>query len=131
MLFLFFPLFNKDRMRAGDLLAGTWVIRAPRPSAGIDLLAQEQVEAASPYRFSAAQLEAYGAYELQTLERLLRGTDERALETVSGTIRTKIGWIDEVDDRAFLTAYYVALRGRLEKGMLFGRKRRDKFDTQV
>ncbi|MDB5738169.1 MAG: hypothetical protein JWO65_1837, partial [Sphingomonas bacterium] len=29
-LFLFMPLFNRDRLRAGDLLAGTWVIRAPR-----------------------------------------------------------------------------------------------------
>ena len=38
-LFLFFPLFNKDRMRVGDLLAGTWVISAPRQaSSAVDLL---------------------------------------------------------------------------------------------
>jgi uncharacterized RDD family membrane protein YckC len=31
-VFLFFPLFNRDRLRIGDLLAGTWVIHAPKRS---------------------------------------------------------------------------------------------------
>src|SRR5690242_18898538 len=30
LLFAFFLLFNRDRMRIGDLLAGTWVVEAPR-----------------------------------------------------------------------------------------------------
>ena len=29
-IFAFFPLFNRDRLRVGDLLAGTWVIRTPK-----------------------------------------------------------------------------------------------------
>jgi hypothetical protein len=32
-------------------------------------------------------------------------------------------------DEAFLAAYYAALRGRLEHGLLFGRRRKDKFDV--
>ena len=127
MLFLFFPLFNKDRMRAGDLLAGTWVIRVPRPDAGHDL-SQVASPLADRFTFSEQQLAAYGAFELQTLEAVLRGRDEGALTLVSETIRAKIGWPYEYDERAFLQAYYDAVRKRLERGMLFGKRKRDKFD---
>ncbi len=126
-LFLFFPLFNKDRMRAGDLLAGTWVIRVPRPDVGHDLAERQDANPAR-FQFSEEQLAAYGAYELQTLETVLRGTDENAIHLVGETIRAKIGWPYEHDDRAFLNAYYSAVRTRLERGMLFGKKKRDKFD---
>jgi uncharacterized RDD family membrane protein YckC len=128
MLFLLFPLFNKDRMRAGDLLAGTWVIRVPKPDAGHDLSERAPHETAR-FAFTAEQLAAYGAYELQTLEAVLRGKDEASVNLVSETIRTRIGWPYEHDDRAFLTAYYNAVRARLERGMLFGKKKRDKFDA--
>lgn len=127
MLFLFFPLFNKDRMRAGDLLAGTWVIRVPKPDAGHDL-AQAGSLPTDRFTFSEQQLAAYGAFELQTLETVLRGRDESALALVSETIRTKIDWPYEYDDRAFLEAYYKAVRSRLERGMLFGKRKQDKFD---
>ena len=45
-------------------------------------------------------------------------------------IRRRIAWNDgmETSDRAFLTAYYAALRARLERQVLFGRRRKDKFD---
>src|SRR4051812_3232492 len=33
-IFLFFPLFNRDRLRIGDLIAGTWVVRTVRASLG-------------------------------------------------------------------------------------------------
>ncbi len=33
-----------------------------------------------------------------------------------------------VADEVFLTAYYTGLRGELERGLPFGRRRRDKFD---
>ena len=29
-LFLLFPFFNRDRLRAGDIIAGTWVVERPR-----------------------------------------------------------------------------------------------------
>lgn len=130
LLFLFFPLFNKDRMRAGDLLAGTWVIRLPKTDAGYDLLNQAAPEPGR-FAFTDAQLAAYGAYELQTLETVLRGMDAAAQTLVAKTIRDKIGWHYEFDDYAFLSAYYVAVRAKLERGMLFGKKRLDKFDKAV
>jgi hypothetical protein len=50
---------------------------------------------------------------------------------VAARIRVKIGWEGPADlpDRTFLNAYYAGLRGRLENRMLFGRRRRDKFDV--
>src|SRR5262249_51461634 len=29
-VFMLFPLFNRDRLRLGDVIAGTWVIKAPK-----------------------------------------------------------------------------------------------------
>ncbi|MEO1222365.1 MAG: RDD family protein, partial [Pseudomonadota bacterium] len=29
-LFMLFPFFNKDNLRAGDIIAGTWVVEAPK-----------------------------------------------------------------------------------------------------
>jgi len=43
-IFLFFPLFNKDRLRIGDLVAGTWVVRAPRPMLAADLIVTDRPE---------------------------------------------------------------------------------------
>jgi len=42
-IFLFFPLFNKDRLRAGDLIAGTWVVKAPRPILAKDLVERTSI----------------------------------------------------------------------------------------
>lgn len=36
-VFLFFPFFNKDRMRVGDLIAGTWVVLSPKAQLLSDL----------------------------------------------------------------------------------------------
>ena len=41
-IFLFFPLFNRDRLRVGDLVAGTWVVRAGRSKLGADLVARRR-----------------------------------------------------------------------------------------
>lgn len=125
-LFLFFPMFNKDRMRIGDLLAGTWVIRAPRRTLGADLRKAES----AAYRFTDAQLDVYGVFELQTLEQVLRDSNYEANATVAAAIRTKIGLPhDGGSDHDFLTAYYDAARARMERGLLFGKRRADKFDT--
>ena len=64
-----------------------------------------------------------------------RGAGQRwgSLQTPLGwhRIRAKIGWEgpDDIADRTFLNAYYAALRGRLESRMLFGHRRKDKFDV--
>ena len=36
LIFLLFPLFNKHRLRIGDLLAGTWVVNAPSRKLSVD-----------------------------------------------------------------------------------------------
>ena len=127
-LFLFFPMFNKDKMRVGDLLAGTWVISAPRRKLEVDLLDTE-APAQGRFAFTEAQLDVYGVYELQTLERVLREAHPEAIATVAHAIRGKIGMEgDQSGDHEFLLAYYDAIRARMERGLLFGKRRADKFD---
>lgn len=128
-LFLFFPFFNRDRLRIGDLLAGTWVIVAPKRKLGVDLLAARPDERI--YVFTEAQLDAYGIFELQTLEQVLRDAKPEALASVAASIRGKIGAHWDDDDAPFLNAYYDALRLRLERKMLFGKRREDKFQIEV
>ena len=125
-IFLFFPMFNKDGLRVGDLLAGTWVISAPRRVLGAELL-DDRSEAAD-FHFTDEQIDAYGVFELQTLEKVLREGHPEAMSTVSWTIRQKIGIGDVSTDYEFLSAYYAALRARLERKLLFGRRRLDKHD---
>jgi hypothetical protein len=46
-------------------------------------------------------------------------------------VREKLGWEGpDVPDDRFLDAFYAALRGRLERRLLFGRRRADKHDGQ-
>lgn len=123
-IFLFFPLFNRDRLRVGDLVAGTWVVQSGVRALAADLGAGDD----RPRRvFSEAALALYGEYELQTLEAVLRDGDAAAVATVAATIRRKAGLADDGQDRAFLADYYAALCARLESGMLVGRRRLDKF----
>lgn len=127
-IFLFFPLFNRDRLRVGDLLAGTWVVSAPRRKLSIDLL--EIRPEAPAFRFTDEQLDVYGVFELQTLERVLREDQYEAIASVADTISGKIGYGDHGFDRDFLIAYYDAARARMERGLLFGKRRAHKNDRQ-
>jgi uncharacterized RDD family membrane protein YckC len=127
MIFLFFPLFNRDRLRVGDLLAGTWVVHRAKAQLGHDLAASA-AESPRPRRiFTDAQLDLYGIYELQTLEEVLRGGQNDAIVTVAAAIRRKAGLPDDGDDYGFLSDYYAALCARLERGMMVGLRREDKF----
>jgi len=128
-IFVLFPLFNRDRLRLGDLAAGTMVVKAPRRVLRPDL-AEAGPALFGGLAFTEAQLDAYGIKELHVLEDVLRKGDRRTLAEVSTRIRAKIGWAAplEVSDRAFLGAYYSGLRARLETRMLFGHRRADKFD---
>ena len=128
LIFLLFPLFNKDRLRIGDLLAGTWVVNAPSRKLSVDSLNTDAAER-HVFQFSEAQLDVYGIYELQTLEQVLRNDQAEAIEAVAATIRGKIGAPDEGFDRDFLTAYYDAMRVRMERGLLFGKRRESKHDA--
>ena len=120
-LFLFFPLLNRDRLRVGDLVAGTWVVQTARADLGRELAAERPRR-----RFTPAALDLYGVYELQTLESVLRGGQADAVATVAAVIRRKAGMADDGDDQGFLDDYYAALCARLESGILVGRRRADK-----
>jgi uncharacterized RDD family membrane protein YckC len=129
-VFVVFPLFNRDRRRLGDLAAGTMVVKAPKRLLQPDLADTERT-ASRGFAFTPAQLDAYGIKELHVLEDVIRAGDRKALAEVAARIRAKIGWEGPADlpDRTFLNAYYAALRGRLESRLLFGRRRKDKFDV--
>ena len=130
LVFVLFPLFNKDRLRVGDLLAGTWVVNAPKRQLSVDSLNTDAVER-QQYAFTEAQLDVYGIYELQTLEQVLRNDQPESIAAVADTIRAKIGYADQGFDRDFLVAYYDAIRARMERGLLFGKRREDKFDKSI
>ena len=132
LVFAFFPFFNRDRLRAGDLIAGTWVVEAPRRKLEGAMSVGEAARGLSAatgaqYRFGDAELSIYGEYELQTLERVLRENNAEALVAVASAICAKIGWdAGAGDERAFLEAFYAQLRARLERGMRFGSRKADK-----
>lgn len=136
------PLLNPWRQRLGDLLAGTHVIHLPQPVLLKDL-AQDRVPqdtGGTRITFLAHQLDHYGAFELQTLEGLLRvdtgrmsptayANHRQTLATIIEKIRRKIGYADPVapaDHPAFLQAFYTAQRAHLEQRQLFGDRRADK-----
>ena len=133
------PLFNKDRLRVGDIVGGTWVVNAPKSlllsdvaEAGATLALGKSFQAAA-YSFTEQQLEAYGIYELQTLEKVLRDKGlnaSRTRDAVCRQIQQKIGWdqTEPANTDRFLEAYYAALRARLEKKMLLGVRRESKHD---
>ncbi len=136
LVFALFPCFNRDRLRAGDLIAGSWVVEAPKRRLEAALSAFGSAGEAKGisrhegtiYRFGGAELSVYGEYELQTLERVLRDNRPEALVAVHETICHKIGWDPGGgDERAFLEAYYTQLRARLESAMRLGKRKADKF----
>ncbi|HEY2445514.1 MAG TPA: RDD family protein [Rhizomicrobium sp.] len=125
-IFVFFPLLNRDRLRVGDLVGGTWVVRMPKSKLWTDLA----VDAAGKrIVFSDAALDAYGIKELNVLEDVLRRRDPATMKAVAARICGKLGLETQEPDAEFLSAYYAALRGRLEQRLLFGRRRRDKHDA--
>lgn len=119
-----FLLFNRDRMRMGDLIAGTWVVMAQRVKLDADIATSSVGEA---MLFSENELAVYGIFELQELERVLRGRDPRAMREVADAIRTKIGRAIAEEDDVFLLSYYRQLKARLERKLLFGKRREDKY----
>ena len=127
LLFSLFLLFNRDRLRIGDLLAGTWVVETPKFKL-VEDLSQRQDPIAKRFHFSPAQLDAYGIAELHKLEEVLRRDDYFAMKAVAETIGGKIGAkVEPIDSKAFLTAYYGELRAHLERKLLLGNRKADKY----
>ena len=140
LVFALMPLFNRRRMRVGDMVAGTLVVVAPEAQLLADLgrktASSRGVEAPPPlHAFTDEQLDVYGIYELQVLEEVLRrgrgaAGDREALKTVAERIRTKIAWTPpsgRADPEGFLKDFYAALRARLERRMLLGKRKEDKY----
>jgi uncharacterized RDD family membrane protein YckC len=132
MFCLAIPAFTKDRMRGGDLIAGTIVIALPKVALLGDL-----VERTLKFTFTPAQLQAYGTFELQVLEELLRRPPSRegrqVLDDVCDKICRKIGWTGPVprnDVTVFLRDFYTAERAFLEREQLYGKARADKYAQQ-
>lgn len=166
VVLLLVPLVSKRRQRLGDMVANTVVIHHPRAVLVADLAAKPvtafpvtggvaggvaggaavpvRADEGERYVFQAHQLDHYGRYELQTLERVLHAgppypsydvkrRHEESLATISAKIRAKIEYPEDVPDRearAFLDAFYRAQRAYLESRKLFGEERADKFHRE-
>ena len=85
LFFAALPLINRDRMRGGDMIAGTMVIALPKRALSSDL-----VERKMEFTFTEQQLRAYGAFELQVLEELLRRPDSVGSHGVMEEVCEKI-----------------------------------------
>ena len=140
-VFIMMPVFNRDALRVGDMIAGTWVVAAPKGALQKDLAHDDGAPKAgagptTAYSFTTAQLDVYGIYELQTLEGVLRDDRPNAPKVrleVERRIRRKIDMPEtpgRPDTERFLREFYTALRARLERRMLFGVRRRDKHDKR-
>jgi uncharacterized RDD family membrane protein YckC len=129
LFFAALPFINRDRMRGGDLIAGTMVISLPKR-----VLSSDLVEKTAQFSFTEAQLRAYGAFELQVLEELLRHPDTpetaRVLGEVCDKICRRIAWTEPVPPNqivSFLREFYTAERAFLEREQLYGKARADKY----
>jgi len=125
-IFVLFPFFNRDALRAGDLVAGTWVVEAKQ--AKLQHAMSTAPDHSATYRFGEEELAIYGEHELKVLEGVLRQGNDAAMREVAEAICRKIGWqLGQNDEREFLESFYAALRGHLESGMRFGRRKQDKY----
>ncbi|MEM7213887.1 MAG: RDD family protein [Pseudomonadota bacterium] len=140
-ILLIVPFTNKKRQRMGDMIAGTYVINQPKSVLLPDMAKAQTSEPGEEFTFLAHQLDHYGAFELQTLERVLQadlsntaasGQSQRQkdLQAITDNITRKIEFTDPIGrgrEEAFLRAFYRAQRQYLETRKLFGEAREDKF----
>jgi uncharacterized RDD family membrane protein YckC len=138
LVFLLFPLFNRRRLRCGDLVAGTIVVREPESTLLFDVAETRKLTSipskAPTFTFTTEQLSHYGIKELQVLEDLFRRREEGRVDAqvfvdISGKVQKKIDWPSAerpTDHIAFLTAFYKAQRAHLERELLLGRRKESK-----
>lgn len=127
------PLLTRRRLRAGDIIAGTIVVRDPNVELLDDL--STRIEEDARFVFSNQQLDMYGVYELQVLEGILReAPDTEVLERIAGKIVDKIAWSSDNyrrDPRNFLEVFYQQLRKRHEQRILLGDRQDSKQDGKL
>jgi uncharacterized RDD family membrane protein YckC len=131
-VFALLPFFNRDRLRVGDLVAGTLVVCNPTVGLLRDLAGEEEKSELQRFAFTSAQLDVYGIYELQVLEEVLRGQHQlghdEAVAAVAAKVVAKIAWGSPPREaEPFLRAFYGALRARLEQKLLLGRRKENKY----
>lgn len=123
----FIPLTNHERMRGGDMLAGTWVITVPDVALPAEVSRESGV-------FTDSELRQYGVKELQVLAEVIRGAGPGADEirrAVAERIRKRLNRGATESDRTFLEAFYTALREHLEhQKLMTGTAPRDKAEAQ-
>jgi hypothetical protein len=97
-------------------------------------LSSDLVDGTVHFSFTEQQLRAYGAFELQVLEELLRRPDSaetlRVLNDVCDKICRRIVWSTPVPPNQvmlFLRDFYTAERAFLEREQLYGKGRADKY----
>jgi uncharacterized RDD family membrane protein YckC len=127
----FLPLVTRDRLRLGDTIGGTMVITRPEPTL-LEDLSQAAPTAQGAFAFTPAQLDIYGYHELRILEDMLRRADGlpmpkgaplSGLDLVAQKIKARIGYPDPIPpghERQFITEFYAAQRGVLERELLHG-----------
>jgi uncharacterized RDD family membrane protein YckC len=124
------PVLHPERMRAGDLVAGTVVVRLPAPRSRSD----EAQAGVCDWSFTPAQLSIYGERELAALADLLRRSNpadeanRRVLDSVARTICIKLDVPGEhpTNSERFLRTFYGAQRTFLEHRRRLGRRKPDK-----
>jgi hypothetical protein len=122
------PLFTRERLRAGDMLAGTVVVALPKRALLPDLYVP-----ITNFTFTDRQLRSYGAFELQILEEILRRPTSRETTTlhtdIADRIRARIDYptaLLRTEATDFLNQFYAAQRAHLEREQLFGRVKESK-----
>lgn len=127
------PLTNKERMRCGDLIASTWVIRSSAYNLGKKIASSQW-----KFSFTAKQLSIYGEKELLKLEEILRTGDSSELSTqrfrekLVDVIKERIGYVGSIkpaEYNRFINDFYSQQRRHLEEMKLSkGKSRKNQFD---
>ncbi len=131
------PLLTEQRQRAGDIVGDTVVVRVPRVILQVDEAAPRSHQM-QEIRLTAKQLSIYGEHELETLAGILRQidaghADPGELQVVARTIARKVGYRGPEpvqDPTRFLRSFYREQRAALEKKLLLGKRKADKFDDR-
>ena len=127
-----FPFTNRDRKRLGDMLAGTVVVEQPKRKLLPD---PAKVTTSQDFKFTRAQLAAYGEFEVQVLQRVLAQQNrEDQMQPVVQAIVRKIkypGRIPKGREREFLATFYQEQRRYLEERLLVGKRKTSKFSDEA
>jgi len=128
---LLLPVLTKERVRAGDLVAGTVVVRVPRHAMRTD--AAKRAGSDRGLQFTSKHLAHYGEKELEALAELFRAheigrAEVSDLTRVAETICQRIGLSTRLldDPERFLRDFYRAQRTELERRLVLGQRVADK-----